>query len=120
MTSPHAHMCGLYHLPLQYIVIDTGLRISEIKKAMTLLSGLKSGAFAKYDEGTNYVWIPEMMFFQVGPLKETDKRRPMVLRWLRDIPKTTLKAEFYKRYGKELGLDIEGHPAGQKEDPLEK
>src|SRR5688572_23727616 len=66
MTSPHSHMCGLYYVSKQYIMYDTSLTLREVTKALAVLAALPSGAFALYDEDSNYIWVPSMMYWQVG------------------------------------------------------
>jgi len=110
MTSPHSHMCGLYYLSKNYIVDDTGRSLAQVTKALQQLASLPSGPFALYDDETNYVWVPEMLHWQVGSVKANDKRRYTIQKWFRDLLPNPFKREFLKRYGGEVGLDIEGHP----------
>lgn len=52
LTSPHANMTGIYYLPIEYIVHDTGRSQQEILKAFT---NLQTVNFCRYDENTEHV-----------------------------------------------------------------
>ncbi|MBP6421575.1 MAG: hypothetical protein KA271_01650 [Propionivibrio sp.] len=63
LTSPHANMIGMYHLPVAYLSADTGIPIEGASKG--LLSLISTG-FCGYDEEAEIVWVYEMARFQVG------------------------------------------------------
>lgn len=102
MTSPHSHMCGVYYLSKQYVSIDTGRPIKAIEKAFHQLATLPSGAFAYYDQENNYVWVPEMLAWQVGELKPQDSRIRGIIKWYESLPSIPFVAAFFDRYSNEL------------------
>lgn len=112
MTSPHSHMCGLYFLPKQYAVFDTGRTLKQVEKALLQLALLPSGAFSQYDEASQHVWLPEMMHWQVGPLKPKDNRISSIIRWYSMLPASPFLISFYERYKEELpGLEKREAPS---------
>ena len=102
MTSPHSHMCGLYYLPKQYIVYDTGRSMKGVASALKDLSALPSGTFAHYDDSSEYVWVPEMLRHQVGELKPKDNRISGIVKWYRSLPNIPFLGAFYDRYHEEI------------------
>lgn len=103
MTSPHSHMCGLYYIPKQYIAYETGRPLKTVDKALKVLAGLPSGAFAEYDDVTEHVWIPEMLRHQVGPLTPGDNKIKAISTWYRSLPASTPFLEaFFNRYREEV------------------
>jgi hypothetical protein len=101
MTSPHSHMCGLYYIPLQYISYETGQPLKAIKGA---LATLQNEQFAYYDEGTEYVFVKEMSHWQLGPMKNGDKRQSGIEKWYRELPANPFLGVFFDRYQEELQL----------------
>jgi len=63
MSSPHATMIGLYHLPIAYISADTG---SPFEGACKAVKSLIEVGFCGYDEEAEVVWVYEMARFQIG------------------------------------------------------
>lgn len=101
MTNPHAHMCGLYYLPLQFLCHETGLPLKSVEKALAFL---KKENFAHYDTQSEYVWVSEMSHWQVGPIKNDDRRGKAILKWYESLPSNPFLGEFYDRYREELLL----------------
>jgi len=56
VTNPHANLVGLYHLPLEYIAVDTGLEIASVEGAIERLAKLE---FVAYDDANDRVWVVE-------------------------------------------------------------
>lgn len=102
MTSPHSHMCGLYYLSKQYIVDDTGRPLKAVDKALKDLSLLPSGAFSFYDETSKWIWIPEMMRWQVGTIKPRDSRIGAIVKWYESLPSIPFINAFFDRYASEI------------------
>lgn len=112
MTSPHSHMCGLYYVPKEYIVLDTGRPLRAIEKAFLQLRTLPSGAFSFYDDKSRYVWVPEMLKWQVGELKPKDGRIQGIINWYKALPSIPFVHAFFDRYSREIpGLPKRGIPA---------
>src|SRR5262245_51991315 len=72
ITNPHANMIGIYYLPIVFISHEIGIPLEGAQKALQSLCDI---AFCSYDEQTEYVWVHEMAFYQVGEqLKPADNR----------------------------------------------
>ena len=63
MTSPHANMIGLYHCPVAYIAIDTGLSLEGASKG---LASCIEADFCQYDDSIEYVFVVEFAKYQLG------------------------------------------------------
>ena len=105
ISSPHATMIGLYYLPLHLIAHETGQPQGAVENA---LRKIDAAGFARYDEGSEHVWIPQMARHQIGAeLKPGDKR----VGWVRDlyeqVAKVTFAEEFLHLYGAAFRLDSE-------------
>jgi hypothetical protein len=97
MTSPHSNMIGIYHLPMDYIKIDTRLTEEVIRETLHIL---REANFAFYDEGANTVWIPSYAAVQVAPtLKPGDTRVRAIKRELDKTDHFEFKKQFLERYG---------------------
>ena len=123
MTSPHAHMIGIYHCPLIYISHETGLQIEWVEAAIKTLSeapckglaspieGQKSpfeGQFLTYDWDTEYVFVHRMAVFQIAAhLSPHDKQVKGIKSAVREIPNTLLKRMFLEQYADSFHLHDE-------------
>lgn len=102
LTNMHSNMIGLYHLPLPYIVHDTGL---DELAVIEIMHKLRQIDFCDYDEHHEYVWIKEFAEDQTGlNLKPGDKRVRAIYKLLEDIPPVQCLQEFYDRYQKHYHL----------------
>ena len=91
LTNPSANMIGLYHLPVAYLLNDTGCTVDQANKAIFDLWEL---GFAYYDSESEFVFIPNMAKFQVGEeLEEKDKRVRYIIKELKHFRKSI----FFKR-----------------------
>lgn len=96
MTSPHSHQSGVYWLPLLYLSSEVGLSIEGASKALAWLS---NEGFAKYDEGTEWIWVCEMAAWQIGTeLSPTDKRCKGLQQYLTTLPDLPFLPAFIARY----------------------
>lgn len=109
MTSPHANMLGIYHLPIAYIVADTGITFEGASKG---LASLSEAGFCGYDEDSEVVFIYEMARYQIGEqLKPNDNQVEGVRREYRNLPENRFLTEFYEKYstafhlGEQRGLE---------------
>jgi len=85
MTSPHANMIGVYHCPIGYIVIDTGLDFEGASKG--LASAIEVG-FCTYDEASDYVFVHEFATYQIGEeLDANDNRCKGIRNELSKLPR---------------------------------
>jgi hypothetical protein len=117
MTSPHANMIGVYHCPVGYIVIDTGLTIEGASKG--LASAIEAG-FCTFDEDSDYVFVHEFAAYQIGDeLKADDKRCAGVKNELDKVPKNQCWRGFRARYAVPFHLPVPVAPASPIEAPSE-
>jgi hypothetical protein len=115
MTSPHANMIGVYHCPISYISIDTGLTIEGASKG--LLSAIEAD-FCTYDEASEYVLVHEFAAYQVGAeLDPKDKRVQGVINELAKVPKNKCWQGFRERYAVPFHLPIPTQPAKPLRSP---
>ena len=96
MTSPHANMIGLYHCPVAYIAIDTGLSLEGASKG---LASCIEADFCQYDDSIEYVFVVEFAKYQLGDeLDPKDKRCQGVANELAKVPKCLLHNSFRAHY----------------------
>lgn len=113
ITCPSANMIGVYYLPMPTLCHETG---STLEGASEALRSLSEVGFSRYDAPSEYVFVPEMAFFQIGPsLSPKDNRHVALLRELEIVKKTPFYDDFMTRYRTAYHLD-EGKPL---ESPLE-
>lgn len=62
-TNRHTNMLGLYRLSLEDIQHETGLKVGEIAKALTVLEAVD---FARYDVASEFVWVLTMYRFRLN------------------------------------------------------
>lgn len=113
MTSPHANMIGLYHLPILYIAHETGLSIEGASKG---LRRCIEGGFCSYDEASEHVFVHEMARFQIGEaLDVKDKRCKGVDNELEKAPEGALQQAFREKYASAFHLaPSKGLPRGKQ------
>jgi hypothetical protein len=100
ITSPHANLLGMYHLPLSYIAHYTGLSIEDAQRG---LQGCIASGLCLYDDASDTVWVLEMARFQVAEtLTPRDKRILSVQNEYDNLPANPFLPAFYERYGAAL------------------
>lgn len=103
MTSPHANMIGVYHLPMLYLSHETGLSIEGASKGLAKCVDL---GFCVYDDESETVFVVEMAAHQVGEeLKESDNRVKSVVRQFKAISSSLIADAFHVRYGEPFNLE---------------
>jgi hypothetical protein len=96
MTAPGSNMIGLYYLPLPTLAHETGIPFEGASEA---LRSLRTIGFARYDEASEVVWVPEMARHQLGDtIKPADKRHAGLLRELSLYAKCPYHNEFIAHY----------------------
>jgi hypothetical protein len=94
MTSPHANMIGVYHLPVTYLAHETGLSIEGATKA---LERLAQKDFCTYDD--EWVCVHNFAANQIGEeLKPEDKRVKGIMNELAKVPSGVCREKFISRY----------------------
>jgi hypothetical protein len=96
ITNPHTNMLGIYYLPAIFIAHETGIPFEEVSKALRSLCEL---GFCSYDEPSEYVWVHEMAFYQVGEqLKPNDNRVKGINEAYESLPNLPFLKDFYDKY----------------------
>ncbi len=94
MTCDHTHMAGIYHLPMSYIVEDTGMSQRAIEAGIQALHECR---LAFYHGGV--MWVVNMLKFQIPQGKElSDKNRSAVANQLDRLHKSTLITPYLTHY----------------------
>ena len=102
MTSPHANMIGVYHLPMLYLAHETGLTPDAAERG---LQACIDAGFCVHDADAEIVFVVEMAAHQVGEtLKPNDLRAKSVDRLYRGIGSPEIVSAFHVRYGEAFGL----------------
>lgn len=115
MTSPHANMIGVYHCPVAYISIDTGLTLEGASKG--LASAIEAD-FCTFDESCDYVFVHQFAEYQIGPeLAATDNRVKGVVNELAKVPKGQCWQGFRARYTHPYNLPLPASVAPKAEAP---
>lgn len=127
ITGPNANMIGLYYLALPTLCHEVGISRQGALKALRRPSegppkGLQRGSeggFARYDEVTETVWVPEMARFQIGEsLKPKDNRIVGIVREAEAVRNSPFIIDFYEKYRESFHLPEEGPWEGLRR-PLE-
>lgn len=99
MTNPHVSLYGLYYLPLQTIQAETGIG----RQCAAVLAAIGNTGFAHYQDA--WVYIPNMLRYQMGAFAPTDNRVRAVSRWYDHLPSTCpFLSVFYSDYSGVLPL----------------
>jgi hypothetical protein len=115
LTAPHANMIGVYHLPVEYISVDTGLSIEGAWKG--LARAIEAG-FCTFDTASDYVFVHEFAAYQVGEaLAEADKRCAGIRNELGKVPRGQCRRGFAARYAVAFHLPEETDSQPDDEAP---
>lgn len=96
MTSPHANMIGVYHLPVVYVANDVGIPLQGASEALARLS---EAGFCTYSEGSEWVFVHNFAEHQVGEaLKPGDNRLLGISRELAKVADAALQLAFWEKY----------------------
>ena len=96
LTSPHANMLGIFYLPLQYASLDCGLSVEDLSKTLVQLSALN---FCHYDTTRQYIWVVDMLRYQVGlHLSMTEKQLKGLYDSCSHLPALSFMEKFYTSY----------------------
>lgn len=112
MTSPHANMIGVFHLPVLYLAHETGLSMDAAKGALERLAGKD---FCTYEPESEWICVHRFAANQIGEeLKEGDKRIKGVLNEISKIPDGPCLDAFISRYGDPYHLGLSPSEAPSK------
>src|SRR5690242_9053481 len=103
ITCPSSNMLGMYYLPLPTLYHEVGISKEGASKALRRVG---EANFAFYDEASEYVWVPEMAKWQIGPsLEPNDKQVTGIKRELETLRKSPFFNEFLKKYREAFNLE---------------
>lgn len=103
ISGPNSTMIGLYYMPLPTLCHETGCSMEGASKALRSLGEV---GFCRYDDESEYVWIPEMAKWQIGArLDIRDKRVKAVHRSLIACFNSPFVSPFIEKYGKAYHLN---------------
>lgn len=112
MTSPHANMIGVFHLPVMYLAHETGLSEQGAIEALQRLAGKD---FCTYED--EWVCVHNFAANQIGEeLKAEDKRVKGVINELAKVPKGSCRDAFVSRY--QVPFHLPGSPLEAPSKPL--
>jgi hypothetical protein len=94
-SSPHSNMIGLYHLPLEYAALETGLSVDSIRSSISA----SLSPFVSYDDATEEVFVHRAARHQIADeLQATDKRAAAVRKALAETHSEILRGLFARMY----------------------
>lgn len=64
VANNHAHMTGVYYLPIGYIMED--LRNLTYEKSEECITNLVEANYCEYDFENRYIWVKKMLAYQAG------------------------------------------------------
>ena len=104
IVNRHVSMLGVYYLPIDYMAYDIGITVEVASQALEKLREL---GFCCYDPETEYVWVYNMAYYQVGSnLKKSDKQIHQIHKIVASFPDgLPFMSEFYERYKDNFYLD---------------
>lgn len=100
VTSPHANMAGLYHLPTPYAMADLGHGEDQIRRA---LEKLEDTGYCRYDDEHERVWVIEHLRHELtgkkgGELSPKDNRCKALASILEDHSVSPLAKALHDHY----------------------
>lgn len=109
LCGPLSDTWGIWHLELDTIALHTGRKEGPIIKALGTLEEL---LFARYDLGSQWVFVPEMpaMQFTRWPLLPHDNNLRHAKRWYEQLPRNPFMALWYEKHVADLRLLDEPDP----------
>lgn len=114
-TNPHSNMIGIYYLPIAFIAHETGMKLEDV---IHTLSQLESINYCSYDESTDYIWVHDMAFDQMGKkLKPKDKRVIAINDFFFGLPNLPFLDKFFEKYADAFHIKMTSNH--DKEDPSE-
>jgi hypothetical protein len=95
--NSHRSMLGVYYLPLLYIASDLKLPFKKVRIALEKLCKIN---YCTYDEKTQYVWVHDLAFEQIGEkVDERDNRTKALHDIWESLPsKLEFLEEIYQKY----------------------
>lgn len=105
LTGPMSNAYGLYYLPMAVITEHTAIPGKDLRKMFVVYA---EQDFAYYDEQSQWVWVRNMVRYQLSPngtaINPADKRLNGVRRFYETCIPNAHLGPFFDLYGGELGL----------------
>jgi len=97
ITNHRATVLGIYYLPMDDMAHDIGLSLEDTSTAVHRLIDM---GFCCFDDVSEYVWVYEMGFHQMGKrLKPNDNRVVALNHCYQALPDLPYLSDFYDKYG---------------------
>ena len=114
VSNRHANMLGLYHLAVDDIAHETGLKPKEIAAALTVLAV----DFARYDEASEFVWVVTMVRYRLNlkpdqELAANDKKVIAINKLYHAIDVNPFLGPFFDLYEHTLRITKRRAPQGE-------
>lgn|GEM_PF-5289604 len=103
--NAHSNSLGVYYLPIAYIGSDLRVSIKKVKNALQKLCNI---GYCRYDEKTQYVWVCNMLFEQLGENIDVKDNRLKFLQtmWQALPPCLPFLEEIYQKYHEAFHLEV--------------
>lgn len=102
MVNKSVNTIGIYHAPYCLIAHMVGIKEERVKR---IISKLIAIGFCKYDEKSDYVWVCDLVNFEVSkPLHPRDNRVTHVNNLYAALPEIAFLQDFYDKYSTKLQL----------------
>jgi len=95
------NMLGLYYVPIPFITHETGLTQKEVEAAFDILI---EEDFCRYDKETEFVFVVNMVSWQIGPLKPSDHNVSWVNKVYDTLQENPYLGEFFDMHHESLHL----------------
>lgn len=106
-TNPHANMIGIYYLPIAFIAHETGMKTEEVIQTLGQLENIN---YCSYDKSTDYIWVHDMAFDQLGKtLKPKDKRVTSINDSFFGLPNLPFLEKFFEKYAEAFHIKKPDH-----------
>ena len=107
LSGPMSNAYGLYYLPLAVIQEHTFLRPAQVEEVFKVF---REQQFATYDVASQWVWVYNMVRYQLSPngseINPADKRLNGVRRFYETCIPNSHLGPFYDMYSQMLGLTV--------------
>lgn len=107
LTGPMSNAYGLYYLPLTVAAEQTALTTAQLTKIYEVFDRQE---FAHYDPQSQWVWVRNMVRYQLSPngaaINPSDKRLNGVRRFYETCIPNAHLGPFFDLYAGELGLPV--------------
>lgn len=103
VSCAYSNSVGLFYLGLPVLAHDVGIPLEGASEALRRVC---AAGFAKYDEVSELVWVPNLAEIEIGnSLKSGDKRKGFIAGLAASFRNHPFAKEFHDLYGERFGLE---------------